>query len=107
MRRRGIFSAAYDTLAEDDLDPHVAERMRADLEWFSEHLAVPKLAEPRAIFLFKTGAKECMRHVWSLLHGLRDAGVFAEMQTFANPGRIVYEDKHQVAVMPWVEERGL
>ncbi len=53
----------------------------------------------RAVFLFKSSATECMRQIWSLVHALRDAGLWVEMQTVENPGRSVYEDEFQIAVV--------
>jgi hypothetical protein len=34
---------------------------------------------------------------------LRRAGIWVEMQTVAKPGRILYEDEHQVAAVPWAD----
>ena len=106
-RRRGIFAAAGDVLDSPHVRAALARRLDAELDWFNEHLRVPDLDERRAIFLFKSSARENMRHIWVLLHTLRDAGVFVEMQTIAKPGRIVYEDEHQVAVIPWADAREL
>jgi len=102
-RRRGIFSAAYRALRTHDLDPRLASRLRNELEWFGENLISPDLDHPHAIFLFKSDARACMKHIWALLHDLREAGVWVEMQTFARPGRAIYEDEQQVAVLPWAD----
>jgi hypothetical protein len=99
-RRRGIFSAAYSVIEEDATDPVHREALRDALEWFERELPVPRISKPRAVFFFRTEAHECMKHIWSLVHALRDMDVWVEMQTFKHPGRIVYEDEHQVAVLP-------
>jgi hypothetical protein len=101
--RRGIFSAAYAVLRKDDTDAELASGVRAGLAWFEDHLAAPDLDEARAIFLFKSQARDCMKQIWSLIESLRDAGVWVEMQTVTKPGRIVYEDEHQVAAIPWAD----
>lgn len=106
-RRRGIFSAAYRALRSDGIDAKLARRLRTEIDWFCEHLHSPDMDEPRAVFLFKSTARENMRHIWVLLHALRDAGVLVEMQTIAKPGRLVYQDEQQVAVIPWADARAL
>jgi hypothetical protein len=107
QRRRGIFSATYRALGEGDVEPDVASRLETALGWFETNLAVPKLDEDRAVFLFKSNASECMRQIRQLIHGLRDAGVWIEMQTFKNPGAVVYEDAHQIAVIPWADAKSI
>jgi len=100
-RRRGIFSAAYRVLRSHEVDPHLAAALKAELTWFGDNLTSPDLDHAHAIFLFKSDARECMKHIWTLLHHLREAGVWVEMQTIPRPGRIVYQDEHQIAVLPW------
>jgi hypothetical protein len=104
QRGRGIFSAAYAALRDPELPHEVAERLRAELDWFNESLHGPDVEDARAIFFFKSTARACMQHIWSLVHGLRDAGLWIEMQTLRNPGQVVYEDEHQVAVVPWTDK---
>ncbi len=106
-RRRGIFSAAYRVLRTHELEPRLAAKLRSELAWFGENLISPDLDHARAIFLFKSDARECMKHVWALAHHLREANVWVQMQTFARPGRAVYEDEQQVAVLPWKDATGL
>jgi hypothetical protein len=48
-----------------------------------------------------------MRRIWHLIHGLRDAGVWVEMQTFKKPGAVLYEDAHQIAVIPWADAQSI
>jgi hypothetical protein len=45
-----------------------------------------------------------MAHIWILLHARREADVWVEMQTCVNPGRVVYEDEHQIAAVPWADK---
>jgi len=102
-RRRGIFSAAYDLLDSADTDPRHAKAVRDALGWFERELPVPNLRNKRAIFLFKSEASACMKHIWTLADALSHAGVWVEMQTIARPGRLVYQDEQQVAVLPWAD----
>ena len=106
-RRRGIFCAAYDVLVSAETDPRHAKAVRAALGWFERELPIPDLRNKRAIFLFKTEATACMKHIWTLSDALSHAGVWVQMQTIARPGRIVYQDAQQVAVLPWKDASGL
>ena len=106
-RRRGIFSVAYRVLRTHAIEPKLAAALRAEMDWFCEHLTSPDFDEPRAVFLFKSAARENMRHIWKMLHHLRKTGIWIEMQTFRKTGRVVYEDEHQVAVVPWADTESL
>ncbi len=100
-KRKGIFTAAYAALDDPESGHDMVDRLRRDLAWFEVWLPAPEFEEERAVFFFKSSAQDCMHHIWSLLHSLRDAGVWVEMQSFDNPGKVVYEDVHQVAAIPW------
>lgn len=103
QRRTGIFWIAYDVLDDPHVDPATASDIRAALDWFNTNLRVPRLRDERAVCLFKSSAAVCMQRAWDLMHGLRRAGVIVEMQSVVNPGRVVYEDELQVAVVPWAD----
>jgi hypothetical protein len=105
--RTGIFAATYRVLEKDDVDRALALRLRAHLDWFGANLASPGLDEDRAVFLFKSEAIECTRRIWDLVHALREVGVLVQMQVYEKPGRIVYEDALQVAVIPWADAKEL
>jgi len=104
QRRRGIFRVAYDLQDNCGLEQVLAARLQDDLDWFEKELPIPTIPDRHAVFFFKSSAKECMSHIWSLLHTLRDADVWVEMQTFENPGRVAYEDEHQIAAVPWADK---
>lgn len=106
-RRRGFFDAAYALRDDPATDAHVAARLDEILRWFSENLPVPgerELPDERAVFLFKAPVTAGFARAWELAQLLRDAGVWVEMQAFERPGTIVYEDVHQVAVVPHRDE---
>lgn len=101
-RRMGVFHAAYDLLREERVDPDLRRRVRTLLDWFNVYLPAPAyLNEARAVFFFKTDVGRTVDRVWELAFELRDAGLLVEMQTLKRPGKIVYEDDYQVAVVPW------
>jgi hypothetical protein len=106
-RRWGLFSAAYILLGRPHLGEAERNAIQGELDWFSENLHAPDVDSDKAIFLFKSDAGECTRRIWHLVALLREAGYAAEMQVVENPGKVVYEDEHQVAVVPWSSVKGL
>ena len=106
-RRQGVFAAIYALLDEDALEPELALHVTDTLAWFAENLLIPDLDEDRAIFLYRADAEDCIRRMWDLVWVLREQGLDVELQTTRSPGRTVYEDAHQVAVIPWSESREL
>jgi hypothetical protein len=103
-RCTGLFTAAARILHDPQTDPRDAESLRAAKKWFDWFLISPDdVSDPRAIWFFKSSATECMTRAWRLIHHLREAGIVMEMQTVARPGKIVYEDDDQIAVVPWAD----
>lgn len=101
--RTGLFTATYDLLEDPDTDPIVVQGLRPALDWFNEHLPGPFVDPERSIWFFKSTPTTCMERAWELIHHLREAGVVIEMQSVERPGRIVYEDEFQIAVVPWAD----
>ena len=99
-RREGIFTRTYDVLRKEEIEPFLAEGLQSSLEWFEKNLRVPGVSHAQAIYYFKSTAVVCMARAWELLYLLREAGVVVEMQTVDYPGRLLYEDAHQVAAIP-------
>lgn len=102
-RRSGIFVVTHALLRRKSLDAHVAEGLDSCVDWFNENLRSPDFDEARAIFLFKPDAVACLERIWHLIAYLRQAGIPIEMQSVRKPGRIVYEDEHQVAALPFAD----
>jgi hypothetical protein len=96
----GVFSAPEE-MARRRLDPALIEALRAETAWFDEHLASPDLDRFDTVFFFRSDATECVRRAWHLVALIREAGLQVEMQVRALPGKVVYEDEHQVAALPW------
>lgn len=102
-KRTGIFAATRLAHRHARGDRQLSHDLEAAVEWFNVHLIVPAVTDERAVFLFKSTARECMRRAWELIGCLRRAGLIVEMQASENPGRVLYEDEHQVAVVPWAD----
>jgi hypothetical protein len=100
-RRQGIFSAVHELLDDPAIDAETERALRDAMRWFNVLLPSPELEEEAAIFLFKSDAGECTRRIWTFVRILGEHGRFCEMQRSERPGRIVYEDEFQVAVVPW------
>ena len=100
----GVFAEARLLRERDELYRHEEELLEATFDWFNEHLRCPpfqqKLAAGEwtrdAVAWFKPGAVEPIRRIWDIVAILREAGVAVRIITAARPGRIVYEDRHQV-----------
>ena len=96
----GVFAAAGELLESGELEPDTARALQDVCDWFNDNLPVPGGIDRRdAVFLFKSNAVECTRRIWELVWILREAGFVAEMQKTTRPGRVVYEDAYQVAVV--------
>ncbi len=99
-RRMGIFAAAGIIEDRED-DCEARDELRHELDWFNEHLPVARIDEDAAIFFFKSHATECANRVWHLVRIVHENGFEVDLQRHENPGRVVYEDDYQVAVVPW------
>ena len=105
----GIFQAAYrlrDRGKLDILDEIAHARI---VGWFEGHLAIPTRfsrsrraqAHPKAICWFKSEAIEHIRRVRLLATMLeRYTGMIRILRT-KKPGYVVYEDRHQLAAVPF------
>jgi hypothetical protein len=107
--RLGVFHAAWALQADGRLTD--AERAALDRlwRWFDQHLPAPgrlsRSRRPRAcgkaICWFKDTAAEHLAKVRELLPLLERHGVAtAQLQT-GRPGYVVYEDRYQVAAVPF------
>lgn len=105
-RRDGIFMAVDRVEKDPGTEPHALEGVQTATAWFNENLRVPNIDDEKAIWFFKTRATVCMARAWELCHWLREAAVVVEMQVLPEGGgRVVYEDEHQVAVVPYRDAR--
>lgn len=91
LRRRGVLTAEEDAL------------FRQIDDWFIEHLPQPPfymLGNPdKAITWFKASATDMLERLTPLVKILETHNVVYDLVRTDNPGRIIYEDAFQVAVV--------
>ena len=99
----GIFGALGVLEDRGRLSEGELVRVRATLDWFKDHLTVPRLDAEcwRARFWFRDSAQPMVKRLWELVGILRERYIRVELITSVNPGLIVYRDQHQVAALPW------
>jgi hypothetical protein len=108
-RRSGVFAAAYDLARLHTLEVAVRDGLKAELEWFQEHLPVPQrsaFCRGKGISWFKRDAQGCIRRLWKLVRLLRDHGVVVECIRTGKPGEIRYEDSLQIVAIPFADTAG-
>jgi len=101
-KAEGVFAAAYVLLGSDALNPDEWKQLREILIWFNKNLPTPSknFSASRAIFWFKSGAKESIKRVWDLVHFLRLHGHNVEVHKCRRLANICYEDEYQIAAYP-------
>ena len=89
---------------QDDGDLSADEAARFDelCAWFKRHLRVPPFARATwpedCVCWFKSSAQDVVARMWDLAAILADHDQPVRLLRAARPGRIVYEDEHQVVV---------
>lgn len=114
-RAEGLFTAAYTLKDAGLLEPHEVAWFAEVVGWFERHLAVPKAGalfrarspgeRDRTLFWFKSEAHEHVQRMQQVGVMLGHHGIPARMLRSARPGRIVYEDQHQVGAVPYRDTR--
>jgi hypothetical protein len=101
-RLQGVFVASHRLLDSGDLTPDEWKHVREILNWFNANLPTPpkSFTTGRAIFWFKSGAKESIRNIWELVHLLQRHEHYVEVHKCRRLGNILWEDKFQVAAFP-------
>ena len=110
-RRQGLFQALYNLDKSGALFPHEKRQWDEIKQWFDMKLQKPKSfsrsSKPHsknvAISWFKDTAVEHIRQMRSLMEILEEHGIHVETLRTERPGYIVYEDKFQVAAVPFTE----
>ncbi len=99
---QGVFAASYALLDSGDLTRDEWEHLRAIIIWFNANLPTPpkEFDSRRAIFWFKSSAKENIRNVWELIHVLREHSYHVEVHKCRRLGNILWEDDFQAAAFP-------
>ncbi|WP_165248437.1 hypothetical protein [Paludisphaera soli] len=101
--RQGVFAPAYELFKGGALAPDEQERLGLTLEWFQAHLPLPDRSRirPEAIFWFKAGADDLVRHIWRLVEILIEHDHHLDILRTSKPGYIVYQDTVQVCAVPF------
>jgi hypothetical protein len=104
-RPRGLLVTANELVDSGKLSPEEEAQLEDILDWFDENLPSPDIDKfqkrwYRAIFWFKSEADDCISRIWEMAYLLEYHGYLIEMQKCRKLGRIIYEDKFQVAAIP-------
>jgi hypothetical protein len=99
---QGVFVAAYSLLDSGDLAPDEWTRMREIMNWFEKNLPAPpkSFSASRAIFWFKSSAKDSIEQIWELIEMLRQHNHYVEIHKCRRLANIRYYDRLQVAAYP-------
>jgi hypothetical protein len=103
----GLFRA-WGQLAEADvIDSWTADRAEEVCEWFDKHLPVPRLrnGQERAVFWLRADCGDMIQRMWDLVVILRENDIGVEVLRTKNPGQVCYQDRFQVAAVPWRRRR--
>jgi hypothetical protein len=100
-RNPGIFAAAYFLRDRSDLLDNDKALLESLLGWFESKLAIPPKGTipPNAIFWYGNAAPFSER-LWELIQLLREYDIVVEHITNSFVGKVVYQDKYQVAAIP-------
>ena len=104
--QRGVLTEFYRLDQDGELLSHEEERYREAQTWLNAHLPMPEALSParpdapdRAVRWLRLSAAEhvsCMRALAALLES---KGIPVQEIVSEDPGRIVYEDDYQIAVV--------
>jgi hypothetical protein len=98
----GVFRATYALIASAHDYSHYDRYIRRLLRWFAVHLPIPRESGigGNTIFWLKDRPTPVVRHMWHLTTLLRLCDREVLMVKSTAPGRVVYEDEHQIAADP-------
>ena len=101
----GIITEARLLRDRGSLAPHEAEQLEAIYEWFNGNLPCPPFSSAgwsrEAVTWFKDSAKESIKRMRQLSVLLESHGLLVRTLRSKNPGKVLYEDDHQVVVEEW------
>ena len=98
----GIFWAAAAVRERAELNEWTREWLYDRSCWFGSHLPVPRYRDidKRAIFWFRPQSK-IVTEIWHLVAALKEEGVPVQLRWTRLPGRIIYDDRFQIAAIPF------
>jgi hypothetical protein len=106
---QGLFQAAYRLRDAQELAEHEGIWFDEVVGWFEKHLPSPDpwqlgrsgCARRRVVFWFRATAAEHVRRMQHLVVMLRHHGIASRMLRSRAPGRVLYQDEHQVGAIPF------
>jgi hypothetical protein len=101
-KSEGVFAATYSLLESGSLGSDEWKRLREIQIWVNKNLPHPpkNFSATRALFWFKSSAKDSIGQIWESVHSLRLHGHHVEVHKCRHLANIVYEDQLQVAAYP-------
>ena len=108
MHQRGVFATLYELTKRGELSPRELTRFGEAEAWLNENLSPPSRLEHLippdgrdvAMRWLKGSAVEPLHRMRDLAQLLEDKGVDVVEFHTKRPGRVVYEDSHQVVAIP-------
>jgi hypothetical protein len=98
----GIFHATYRLAYEGRFDEGERVWFHEEMEWFDRWLpATRSLGDWRAVCWFRGDAGEALSRIWRIVGLVEREGVPVCVYRTMKPGVVIYEDKFQVAAVPW------
>ena len=96
---RGVFQCAYALIESPSLEPYHRGEIKDLLRWFGANLTIPRTPRigEHTIFWLKDRETPVMRRMWDLVTLVRLCNREVHIVKATAPGRVVYEDEHQVA----------
>jgi hypothetical protein len=87
------------------LASYEVEQLEATYEWLNQYLPRPPYSSSGwsrdAVSWFKDSATEAIKQMRDLAVLLEAHGLMVRMLRSENPGKVLYEDRHQVVVGEW------
>ncbi|MFI9748028.1 hypothetical protein [Streptomyces sp. NPDC052494] len=105
----GVFILANELAAQGRLTDEQYRFWRSNNDWYDAHYTNPSTIDPDvydpkvnpgAVAWFKSSADGLIKRVDGYLELLSAHGVECRRLVSSNPGRVIYEDEHQIVVVP-------
>jgi hypothetical protein len=114
--RAGLFFHLYDLLDNPDFSASDFERIAALRKWFNKNLKRPKKFSSskskgaarrgtRGLSWFKPDASDHLAYARQLAAVLREYGYEIQQRETTSPGKIIYEDDHQIVAEPFSDRK--
>lgn len=108
-REKGVFAAMDFLLENESLYEYEHDMEKEIYAWFKKNLKVPKVqssnsnyhTNPRAISWFKSSASQHIDKMRQYIQILESHDLKVKQLSTTRPGKIVYEDEHQIAAIPF------